>query len=137
MSIRKRELWIIRCEEEKKNKAKNKRREKELLKQKWKSWKANSSKKQKGGNAKPLTDHQVKYHKYLQSEEWANIKLDLYDNRGKACEICANTHKLQVHHIHYDNIFNEEPDDLIILCSRCHMKEHNIKRHRNKSNIHS
>lgn len=67
-----------------------------------------------------------KYEKYLLSDEWAEIKISLFEKRGKKCEICNSKKFLQIHHLSYINIFNEEPEDLIILCSDCHKKEHGI-----------
>ena len=68
-----------------------------------------------------------KYKKYLLSDEWAQLKIDLFDHRGRECERCGSDKYLQVHHLSYKNIFNEEPEDLEILCKSCHKKEHNIK----------
>ena len=65
------------------------------------------------------------YKKYLLSKEWAEIKIDLYNHRGRKCEKCGATKYLQVHHKHYKNIFKEEPEDLEILCKFCHQKQHN------------
>ena len=67
-----------------------------------------------------------KYKKYLLSDEWAQLKIDLFKYRGKECEKCGETKYLQVHHLSYKNIFHEEPEDLMILCKSCHRKEHNI-----------
>ena len=72
-----------------------------------------------------------RYKKYLFSEEWGQIKVDLIQIRGAKCERCKCARlptKLQVHHLTYDRIFNEEPEDLILLCASCHMKEHGIKK---------
>lgn len=65
-----------------------------------------------------------KYLEYLKSVEWANIKLDLLANRGDKCERCGSKKGLQVHHKSYENVFNETPDDLVVLCFRCHQLEH-------------
>ena len=65
------------------------------------------------------------YKKYLNSEEWLKIRLDIIQTRKK-CERCGSKNKLEVHHKHYKNIFKEEPEDLELLCRRCHKKEHDI-----------
>jgi 5-methylcytosine-specific restriction endonuclease McrA len=65
-----------------------------------------------------------KYKDYLNSNEWAQIRIDLFNIRGKKCEDCGNTKRLQIHHLTYKNIFNEEPEDLKILCKNCHQKEY-------------
>ena len=74
--------------------------------------------------AKKIVARKNKYRNYLDSVEWANIKLDLYQTRGKQCEICGSKSNIQVHHKTYKNIFKEEPKDLILLCKRCHSKQH-------------
>lgn len=67
-----------------------------------------------------------KYRKYLKSDEWAQLKIDLFELRGYSCEKCPNKKRLDVHHLTYENIYNEEPEDLIILCKKCHNKAHGI-----------
>lgn len=67
-----------------------------------------------------------KYKEYLESPEWAEIKNDLFQIRGRKCERCGSDRFLQIHHKTYIRIFNEEPSDLEILCGGCHRKEHNI-----------
>ncbi len=66
------------------------------------------------------------YTKYLQSKEWLEIRLDILTTR-KVCEKCGSKKKLQVHHKHYKNIFKEEPEDLELLCDKCHVNEHKHK----------
>lgn len=68
--------------------------------------------------------HKEEYRNYLLSKEWANIRIDLFASRGRKCEACGSSKKLQVHHLHYRNIFKEEPSDLMILCAACHEEEH-------------
>lgn len=65
-----------------------------------------------------------KYKAYLKSDEWAQLKIDLFNHRGRSCERCSSKSSLAVHHLTYDNIYNEEPEDLIILCGLCHAKTH-------------
>lgn len=71
--------------------------------------------------------YKKEYYDYLKSKEWADIRIDLFNARGKKCEYCDNVEKLQIHHLHYRNIFKEEPEDLVILCDSCHKNEHGIK----------
>ena len=71
-----------------------------------------------------------KYATYLKSKEWIDLKIDLITTRGQRCEKCRKDKKsptlLQIHHLTYKNIFNESPEDLMILCSRCHRIEHGL-----------
>jgi len=83
---------------------------------------SDKAKRKQSLNAKKMI--RKKYSDYLKSKDWANIRIDLFENRGKRCERCDSENRLEVHHLHYRNIFKEEPQDLVILCHSCHSKEH-------------
>ena len=72
-----------------------------------------------------MKDKNNKYQKYLLSDEWAKVRVDLILVRGEKCEYCGNP-GTQVHHLTYKNIFFEEPMDLVLLCSQCHLAEHGL-----------
>lgn len=84
------------------------------------------------------SEQKIRYEKYLLSDEWRELKLDLLMKRGCKCEKCKRSRQpnmLQVHHKTYDRIFNEKESDLILLCGKCHMREHgllNIKKEKQK-----
>ena len=65
------------------------------------------------------------YYNYLQSNEWKTIReirleLDYY-----RCVICESTTNLQIHHLTYDNVGDEDiRNDLITLCMLCHQNAH-------------
>lgn len=67
----------------------------------------------------------MKYNTYIQSKHWLQTRIDILTNRPK-CERCGSKHKLQVHHLTYKNIYNENPEDLEVLCAKCHMQEHGL-----------
>lgn len=69
------------------------------------------------------------YREYLKSNEWKEIKSLVLKRDGNKCIKCGSSNSLQIHHTTYVNIFNEAEnlDDLITLCGRCHMEEHNIE----------
>lgn len=73
-----------------------------------------------------------KYTDYLRSKEWAEIRLDIFETRGRKCERCDSKKFLNVHHKSYDNIFNEEPSDLEVLCRKCHEGEHGVGKPKGK-----
>jgi hypothetical protein len=73
------------------------------------------------------SDHYLMYKSYLTSPEWASIRNDLFALRGEKCERCGSSCYLQVHHLTYDRLFKELPEDLEILCAGCHKAEHKIK----------
>lgn len=66
------------------------------------------------------------YKKYLRSEKWQKIRKSVFSARGKKCEICSKSKWLHIHHLTYERIFNELPEDLQILCRTCHEKAHGI-----------
>lgn len=66
------------------------------------------------------------YQEYLLSEFWEQKRkwiLECFENK---CSKCSSTKNLQVHHLNYNNIGNEGGNDVIILCRKCHKKEHGI-----------
>jgi 5-methylcytosine-specific restriction endonuclease McrA len=88
------------------------------------------TRKKNGNKPKPTkqeTEFKKQYQKYLKSEKWKEIKCQLFKERGSACEKCGSGKSLQVHHLHYGNVFRELLEDLQILCKKCHRKEHGIK----------
>ena len=97
---------------------------KKLTKRKIKKSKPKSSKAKKRQSVKQKRGFKKKYSDYLKSKDWADIRIDLFNVRGGKCERCGSTVKLEVHHLHYRNVFKEEPSDLIILCRICHQLEH-------------
>jgi len=74
----------------------------------------------------PKSSHKNLYYGYLNSKEWKAIVNFIKKDRGGQCERCNNKRSLQVHHKTYDNIFQENMEDLELLCGKCHKKEHNI-----------
>ena len=65
-----------------------------------------------------------KYHAYLKSLEWMVKREGLFTSRGKRCELCGAMKYIQVHHLTYDNIYNEPLEDLLLVCRDCHKGIH-------------
>ncbi len=66
-----------------------------------------------------------KYHKkYLQSQEWSKLKTQALSRANYKCQLCNARNELHIHHRTYNNIGNEDLDDLIVLCRKCHEKFH-------------
>ena len=74
-------------------------------------------------SVKGVTRYQ-KYKNYLLSPEWEEIRQTLFASRGRVCEMCGSNKFIQVHHITYDRLFNEDPADLLVVCNSCHEKIH-------------
>lgn len=69
----------------------------------------------------------IPYKEYLQSETWKRKREYKLQEAGHKCQLCNDTDRLEVHHRTYDTIFNEPPNDLIVLCNKCHSYFHHVK----------
>ncbi len=64
--------------------------------------------------------HRAKYPAYLESPEWKR-KRGAAKRRAKSrCQVCNSDDQLEVHHRTYENLFDEKPSDLTVLCAHCH-----------------
>lgn len=65
------------------------------------------------------------YASYLRSEHWRETRADALDRADHKCESCGDSSgPLQVHHLTYERVGEEKPDDLQVLCRSCHAAEH-------------
>lgn len=74
-----------------------------------------------------------KYQLYLKTEHWVKTRKKALRNAGNECQKCGITNwesialfnlPLNVHHLNYDHLYGEKPEDLMVLCHYCHMLEH-------------
>lgn len=70
----------------------------------------------------PLT-----YDEYINHSIW-KLRRDLYIEHyeGKCQECYLKKKVLHLHHKHYETVLQEEVNDLVLLCSGCHKKQHNV-----------
>ena len=73
------------------------------------------------------------YEKLLKSDYWKGYSYSLIKERNFKCEDCGiffhnERHKLQVHHLVYRdaNPWSYKPEELVVLCEKCHKKRHGI-----------
>ena len=66
----------------------------------------------------------MNYRKYINSEAWQQKRRVKFANDGRFCQKCETENELDVHHLTYERLGNENLDDLIILCRRCHNYYH-------------
>lgn len=64
------------------------------------------------------------YTRYLKTTHWQRTRLAALERAGSRCQLCNSTKRLNVHHRTYENLWGEQPDDLIVLCRACHAKFH-------------
>ena len=65
--------------------------------------------------------YNLNYKNYLKSQAWKEKRKLFLELCNYECELCGGKTKLQVHHKNYNNIFNEEKEDVIVLCRECHI----------------
>lgn len=73
-----------------------------------------------------MTDE--KYKNYMRSDEWKAKREERLEVDNYSCAMCGrdlSRCKLQVHHITYKNLGNEQLNDLVTVCGSCHKKLHN------------
>ena len=63
------------------------------------------------------------YRQYLRSDHWTTFAAKTKQQRT-TCEKCGNNEQLQVHHLHYDTLFHEAAEDVLVLCKKCHSECH-------------
>lgn len=60
---------------------------------------------------------------YLRSKEWRHkrdARLRAVGYRCQNCGASGEAARLEVHHLTYERLGNENPDDLRVLCPQCH-----------------
>lgn len=64
------------------------------------------------------------YRDYLRSPRWVAKRHDFLRRIGWTCEHCHVYKVSVVHHLTYDTLGHEAPEDLMGLCHRCHEQLH-------------
>lgn len=74
------------------------------------------------------------YEEYLNSSDWSRIRARILRRDNYKCRICGSGINVQVHHLRYPDAWGEEQDeDLIVLCDRCHAEVHRDDLRRRKA----
>ncbi len=84
------------------------------------------------------------YEDYLKSDKWKEFRKSIlelnYSRKHKDknyCEMCGwdfADFELEIHHINYNNLFNETMLDVHVLCKGCHIKADEIRSNETKNN---
>lgn len=75
------------------------------------------------------------YATYLQSAGWRRRRDEALKAAGWTCQRCGARKGLQVHHLTYERIGAELPEDLQVLCRSCHEGEHLMQDQREHAGI--
>ena len=65
------------------------------------------------------------YLDYLKSDTWKARRLAALERADFRCQLCGECDRLEVHHLTYERLGNEDPNDLIVICKSHHWMEHN------------
>lgn len=60
------------------------------------------------------------YERYLKTPHWQETRTQALEHAGHRCQVCNSTSSLHTHHRSYDRRGAELPEDLIVLCRKCH-----------------
>jgi 5-methylcytosine-specific restriction endonuclease McrA len=64
------------------------------------------------------------YHRYLESEKWAEARKKVLRRAGHICEGCLERPATQVHHVSYKHLGAEMCFELRAVCTECHRVIH-------------
>lgn len=72
-------------------------------------------------------DGKERYHEYLKSPEWEELRTAAYVRAGGKCELCGGD-AAAVHHVRYPKNLKEEDslDNLVVVCKKCHDRLHGV-----------
>jgi hypothetical protein len=65
-------------------------------------------------------ERSMAYQNHIRSSQWRGTREVMFKLRGKKCEICGSSDRLELHHKTYERFGHELPSDLEILCKRHH-----------------
>lgn len=60
------------------------------------------------------------YYEYIHSQEWQCRAEAAKARAGYRCQVCNGTKRLEAHHRTYENLGHEPPEDITVLCHKCH-----------------
>ena len=70
-----------------------------------------------------ISKNKERYHEYLKTDEWKNKREKRLCIDRHICTICGDD-AVNVHHLTYKNIFDENMEDITSLCLPCHKAQH-------------
>jgi hypothetical protein len=61
------------------------------------------------------------YNCYIGSTEWKRFRCEVIKQRGNRCERCGHVSAYpELHHKQYHSLGSEQPEDVELLCPKCH-----------------
>lgn len=62
----------------------------------------------------------LKYIRYINSKAWAIRREFAIEKAANKCQLCGRKEELTVHHLNYERFGQENDEDLLVVCVRCH-----------------
>lgn len=72
---------------------------------------------------------EMPYEEYLCTVHWHQVRQMAFRRHGHRCGICIRSVGLDIHHITYEHLGFESPEDVIPLCREHHQLRHEVLRH--------
>jgi 5-methylcytosine-specific restriction endonuclease McrA len=66
----------------------------------------------------------VEYRRYIRSPRWRAKRAAVILRARGLCERCHTWPIVNVHHLSYDRLGDERPEDLLGVCVKCHEELH-------------
>ena len=76
--------------------------------------------------------HSALYESYMHSKEWRQRRFAKLEQAGNHCQYCGEIDGLQVHHLTYTHLGNEQSNELVALCTAHHWVADEIRKTGNK-----
>lgn len=70
------------------------------------------------------------YEIYLQGSKWGEKRVRILTRDGYKCVVCGSDELLQVHHLTYIHVYEENDDELVTVCRKCHRAFHELDNRR-------
>lgn len=67
----------------------------------------------------------MNYQDYLKSTYWKQRRYAALERVEFRCQLCGESDSLEVHHLSYERLGNEDPADLFVICKSHHWMQHN------------
>jgi hypothetical protein len=66
----------------------------------------------------------MKYAAHMKTAKWQGSRILVIRRCKGICERCHKWPVVNIHHLTYERVGNELPEDLLGVCSRCHRELH-------------
>lgn len=76
----------------------------------------------------PNLKNTINYKEYLQSDHWKEVRRKYWASKAeKVCHFCGGVKGLSLHHKYgYRRMYEENQNHLVLLCSDCHKRLHEL-----------